>query len=160
MQIRINVQEFIDSNLPGTYLANSSVRSTVLKCQKAHNIAKEQVRLIESSQGMHEIATLCFLVLILTTNTFLTLGPIFRGDTLNKVRTTFNSVYLLVALLRLHMKCHYAEQISKQVNKVLKEIPGKFLNLIFCLHKEKLSAETLFSWELSDTPEVIFNVNI
>lgn len=93
--------------------ANQAARLTLYKCQAAHNFLKEQVQLIESSQGLHELSYMYFLVMILTFYTFLTLSPIFRGEFPHTLVLLDNSAIVLAALLCFYFKCHYAEEITE-----------------------------------------------
>lgn len=96
--------------------------------QDAHKLVKEQVRLIELSQGVHEILFLSYLVIIVTIQLFLTLSPIFRGESLSITLIFEHATDLLIGLCRLYLKCHYAEQITQDVISIslqatIKHIP-------------------------------------
>lgn len=97
-------------------MPNSSLKQAIKCWQDAYKLVKEQVDLIKSSQGIHEILYLSYLILIVTIQLFLTLSPLFRGESVPKDILFYNIVYFLYAMFRLYVKCHYAEQIPYQVN--------------------------------------------
>lgn len=95
--------------------SQNSMSTVTRQWQAAHKLVKEQVRLIESSQGGYELFFLSYLVLILTIQLFLTLSPIFRGESLTNLMLMENAASLIIGMIRLGVKCHYAEQITYQV---------------------------------------------
>lgn len=114
----------------------NSATSLVKSWHEAHNLLTEQVRLIETSQGLHEISYMFYLMMIATFNIFLTLSPIFRGEFPNRLGLIFNVIHFFAGMIRIYLKCHYAEQI---------------------MNEEKLLVDALFSWRVSCVlPEVRF----
>lgn len=117
----------------------------------ACKLLKEQTRLIETSQGLHEICYVCYLMMIATFNIFLTLSTIFRNELPNKLGLIFNVVHFFAGMIRIFMKGYYAENITKQVTPIQFTFTMSIFFLTYKLlyKKEKILVDSLFAWQIS-----------